>query len=348
MPRSEIIIREPGVYFGLPEADYHASFALSTSGVRWLRVSTLDFWARSPLNESREDEESEAMALGKAYHKRIVEGRAAFDACYAAALDPADYPDALRTMDELREAAKALGIKAGGTKPELIARIIEADPAVQIWDDLVAQHARDNEGKTLLTATTIRRIEIAAAMIEKHPQLCKAFTGGMPEVSIFWTDEETGAPMKARLDYLKPKAIVDLKTFGNQMGKPIDRAIAASVASGKYHIQCATYHEAVAKAVEHINAGRVFGDVDKDYLRAVAKASERTFMFVFQQTGIAPVARGKVLPDNSLTFRVGQTELEEAKRKFAECWKRFGKDPWVDESEIGVFDDTEFPTYLVE
>jgi hypothetical protein len=336
---------EPGVYFGLPDTDYHGHFALSASGIRNLRISTLDFWARSPLNPDAEREETEFMTLGTAYHKRIVEGREAFLAAYAPALDPADHPDALRTVEEMKRACAAAGLKVSGSKADLIDRLKDD---FEIWDDLVAQYAMEHKGKKLLPATTIARVEISAAMIEKHPELGKAFRGGMPEVSIFWIDEETKVPMKARLDYLKPRAIVDLKTFGNAMGKPIDRAIAASVASGKYHIQCATYDEAVRKGIEHIKAGRTFGTVDADFLKSLCAIDERKFLFVFQQTGIAPVARGKVLSTESLTFRVGQTELDEARRKFAECWARYGKDPWIDDSPIAVFDDTEFPTYIVE
>ena len=98
------LVQEPGVYFGMPEADYHRAFALSATGIKHLRISPLDFWARSPLNAERSDEESEARIIGRAYQKRIIEGPAAFAAMYAAELDPAEYPEALRTNEELKTA----------------------------------------------------------------------------------------------------------------------------------------------------------------------------------------------------------------------------------------------------
>jgi hypothetical protein len=44
-------------------------------------------------------------------------------------------------------------------------------------------------------------IEIAAAYIEKDPELSRAFLGGAPQVSVFWIDEY-GVSCKARFDYL--------------------------------------------------------------------------------------------------------------------------------------------------
>lgn len=345
------MIFTPGIFFGLDEAEYHAVPALSNSGIKNLLISPLDFWARSWLNPDRENEESPFMELGKAYHKRILEGRDAFYRQYAVALDPADYPNALRTVEELK-AALPEGAKRGGSKADLIARIAEASPDAEIWDTLEREHAEFHAGKTLLSAKAIRRLEVSAAMIEKHPDLGRAFTGGMPEVSIFWRgryDEEL-VPMKARLDYLKTQAIVDLKTHGNAQGKPIDRAVAAAMASQKYHIQAAVYQDAVEAAKAMLRDGSadlVHGEVDGAWLKALTEANEHAFLFVFQATGVAPVARGYQMT-RSLTFDCGRIAANEAKRRFLENMKLFGSDPWVDQTPVRPFDDTEFPAYMTE
>lgn len=337
---------EPGIYFGLDEEAYHAVPALSNSGIRNMLISPLDFWARSWMNPDYEPEETKFMETGKAYHKRILEGREAFYQCYAPALDPDDYPDALRTTEEIRARLRELDQKVGGNKPELIERLLEADAgiAVELWDQLVKDHASDHQGKQLLPFDLIGRIEICAAMIENHPELSKCFTGGFPEVSVFW--ESDGIPMKARLDYLKSQAIVDLKTFGNQLGKPVDRAIAAAMASGRYHVQAAVYLDSAAAAKRHIQEGRVHGCPDPSFLRALA-ASEQTFLFVFQQTGIAPVARGKVFP-KGLVYDCAKITIQDAKRTFLEYREKFGDDPWVDQANITSFEDGEFPIYMTE
>lgn len=340
-------VMDAGIYFGLDEEEYHAAHALSSSGIKWLRVSPLDFWARSAMNPDREPEgeDSAAKVVGKAYHKRIVEGRPAFLASFAPEVDPKDYPNALRTVDEIKEAIVDAGAKPKGkNKGDLIAQLGGLDPSAKVWSLIEADHAAIHDGKTLLPADLIRRIEISAAMIEKHPQLGKAFTGGYPEVSIFWTDPEFGVPMKARLDYLKSKAIVDLKTFENMNGMPIDKAITRMVANYKYHIQARLYLDAVRQAKRLIRDGRVFGEVDPAFLDALIKSDGHTFMFVFQQKGVAPIARGMILP--SITLDMGQVEIEDAKRRFAECRETFGAAPWIDASPIREFDSTEFPAYI--
>lgn len=346
------LVHASGVYFGMSEEEYHGALALSASGIKWLRVSTLDWWARSPLNLDREEEEdTEAKTIGKAYHKRIIEGREAFDAAYAATIDPTEYPDAIRTIEDLKQGIADCGGPTKGLsglrKDALIERLLDLDPSAQIWDRLVADHASSCGEREQLPAKLMHKIEIAAAMIERHPDLSKAFTGGRPEVSIFWRDEQTGTPMKARLDYLKSRAIVDLKSFDHQ-GRPIDKAIARSVAAYKYHIQVRFYLDAVTQAKRLIRAGHVYGETDADYLSSIAASESHTFMFVWQAKGVAPLARGKVMPPG-LTLSNARDEIDYAKHVWARCWEAFGPDdPWLDTAGISTFDDTDFPAFINE
>jgi hypothetical protein len=110
------LVQESGVYFGLDEYQYHSALALSASGIKSLRVSTLDWYMRSPLNPlPRDEEEREARIIGRAYHRRICEGRAAFEASYYSALDPAQYPGALRTNEELARRSNGRGARSRGS-----------------------------------------------------------------------------------------------------------------------------------------------------------------------------------------------------------------------------------------
>lgn len=59
--------REPGIYFGLPNRDYHADPALSHSGMVKLLVSELDYWINGPLNPEREAFEEPKRGSGKWY-----------------------------------------------------------------------------------------------------------------------------------------------------------------------------------------------------------------------------------------------------------------------------------------
>ena len=342
----------PGIYFGLPEAVYHAVPALSNSGIKWLMVSPMDFWARSHLNPDYEPEEKDCFTLGTAYDVRITEGKGAFYGRYAAALDPEDHPDALTTADDLRAALRDAGAKVGGNKPDLIARLIEVNPALaaNIWDVMLDDHLKHHEGKILLDQDTISKVEIAAAMVEHHPQLSKAFTGGYPQVSIFWTCPETGCPMKSRFDYLKTRAIVDLKTMANPHGKPIDRAVTYEMASRRYHIQAAVYQEAVEALKAMIRQDResaVHGEPEPSWVDGLAAANEHAFLFVFLQTGVAPVARGYQFP-KGLVFDCGKIVVREMKARYVEYLDRFGESPWVDTTEIRSFADEEFPVFMTE
>lgn len=346
-PSTRARIAEPGIYFGLPEAEYHGAFALSASGVKNLRISTLDFYMRSPLNPDQEDDDTDAKTIGRAYHKRIVEGRDAFNQAYAPALDRTEHPNAVCTIEDIKEAlVKAGATPKGKRKEDFVAQLAEVDPSVPIWERLQSEHGRHHAGREFLSRKIIERIEVSAAMIENHPQLGQAFKGGYPEVSVFWTDPEHAIPMKARFDRLKTKAISDLKTFENVQGMPVDRAMARAVASYKYHIQGKLYLEAVQEAKALIRAGRVYGDVDKAFLDGLLASTDHTFFLVFQQKGVAPLARGMILPPTLLD--IGAAELTDAKRTFADCWGRYGEDPWVDVSSVRTFDPTEFPAYLAE
>ena len=349
------LVHAPGVWFGLPEDEYHHALALSSSGLKFLRASTLDFWARSPLCPDRADDESDAKIVGHAYHKRIIEGRGAFEASYAPEIDPAEFPNALRTNDEIRAAIIAAGGPDKGTKAlrkaELIELLLEYEPDALIWDRLVADHNRLHGGKILLPAHMMHKIEIAAAMIERHPQLSKAFTGGAPEVSIFWTDRATGVPCKARLDYWKPKAIVDLKSFENSLGLPVRKAIARAIANYRYHLQAAFYLRAVVEARRLMAAGACYrchgSNLTEDLARALIQPNEMTWLWVWQQKGIAPLARGMVLGRGSV-MDIARIEIDEALGVFARCWKAFGTEPWVDVTDIDTFDDTEFPAFIAD
>lgn len=341
-------ITEPGVHFGMDEDAYHAAFALSSSGIKHLRASPLNFWASSVLNPLREDSDTEAKTIGKAYDKRIVEGAKAFYAEYAPALDPKDYPNALRTNEDLKEALAKCGqaVKGAPNKAKLIEALEQADPSVQIWERIASAHGAKHAGRILLAPWLIQKIEIAAAMIEKHPQLGKAFSGGYPQVSVFWTDEESGVPCKARFDYLKRAAIVDLKTFENVHEMPIKRAIARSIANYKYHIQARFYLDAVQEARKLISAGAVHGEVEQPFLDAIVGNDEHKFMFLFQQKGPAPIAQGWLLPE--MTLGAARVDIEDAKRVFKENWDHYGADPWLDRSEVQTFDPTDFPLYLTD
>jgi hypothetical protein len=338
------LVHPSGVFFGLPEEQYHAALALSATGIKALRVDPMQWWSQSPLNPDRKDEETLAMKIGKAFHARIVEGPEVFQRRYAAILDPAEYPDALRTVSDLTEALARhlLKPRPKSLKADIVQQLLAVEPTAQIWDEMIRIHAEKHEGKIMLEADLVEQIERAARRIEGHPDLGRAFADGYPEVSVFWVDEDTGVPCKSRFDYLKPRAIVDLKTFALRDVLP-DKAIVQAVARYGYFIQTAFYLRAAAQLPQLVAEGRVAGDHDPQFLREVVE-NEKRFLFIWQAAG-APLVKGKVLGPG-IVLDMGHALVEEALLHWAEAWRRWGTAEWNVVHPITSFDDAEFPSWI--
>lgn len=367
-----------GIYFGMPHETYHSIPACSASGLKHLSISSMDYWARSLLNLDREDDEVPKDSgqltprqLGQAYHTYICEGMAAFVQRYAITLDKERIREVTLakglpfcvTVSDLRQAIDEAGGKPKGTSKEpLIDQLLEFVPGAVVWDRLVAKHLAVNFGKTMITPKLHRRIAVAEAMISGDPKLGKAFRGGHAEVSIFWFDEKTGVPMKARLDYLKMNTLVDLKSFGNQQGKPIQRAIDAAIANNKYYLPVVVYLEAIAAAKQMIRdtksgvfqwyeadaPGNEGGDAGHGtpahelykWCWDWAHQPEPEVLFIFQQTGIAPVTRGRIMPTGN-HYVITQGAVQDLKAKWRHCAETYGVDPWVDFEPVRTTADEE-------
>lgn len=356
----------PGLYFDMPEEDYHAIHAASTSGLKRLSVSSMDYWANSLLYVADEDEEVERekrhLIVGKAYHARILEGREAYEAAFAVDLREKDYEGLLKTTEQIKYAIAQLGskpcakgyddISRAAKKEDWVAQLLDLDPNALVWDAMVSAHRAKHEGKTFISASLDRRVQIAAAMIESHPELGRIFTGGYAEVSAFWFCPETGAPMKARFDYLKMALIVDLKSFGNNAGMPINRAIEKTIANYRYNLQHVIYEEAAqaVKALIRQDGHAIFGadDAQRAWALTWAQRSDAPrFMFVFQQTGTAPVTRGRIMP-TEVVYSVTQRAAETLKLRWVSCAQTYGTDPWLDIEPIDTIEDEAIPLWATE
>src|SRR5262245_19584298 len=77
------IERRQGIYFDLPEEDYHADPALGSPDINQCRASGPDYWWNSPLNPKRpERKSSPSQEYGRALHKLVLEGHQAFSVRY--------------------------------------------------------------------------------------------------------------------------------------------------------------------------------------------------------------------------------------------------------------------------
>jgi hypothetical protein len=334
-----------GIYFGMPDDEYHAIPRLSASGIKEIVVSPLQFWFKSFLNPDREpDEDTTAKKLGKAYHKLILEGEEAFDACYAVAPCRDDHPDALDGAEALKAKCDELDLKKSGRIADLCERIRDADPAVKLWPDIMEAFRQSCAGREVLTKAQWLDLERVRFVLRHMPSIRSAFTGGRPEVTILWT-HPSGVKMKARLDYLKPRgdtaAILDVKTFGNVMDKPIEDAPSVEIARNRYFVQPVIYTEArkaaAAMWAKHGMAA-VHGETpDEAWLKAVLGPARSQFHFVFVKTGAIPdvIARGVA------EYRYGVA-------MFRRCLEQYGTDtPWVQDYGVRAIRDDEFPLWAL-
>lgn len=352
---------EPGLYFNMSFEDYLSIPALQSSSIKELCLSdtpedgAMDFWARSWMNPLKDeiDTDSQAKIDGRAYHKRILEGSTAFYQEYAPEYELPSDLECLKTSKDITACLKANDVKgySGKTLPELCMMLQDIPYAPPALHMLEREHKNKfPDGVEFLKASTVREIELAAKMIECHPHLQKYFVGGYPEVTVIWQDPETGVVYKARFDYLKVGPGCDLKTFANQMRKTLKKAIAQQIASYKYYIQGALYIQARDHAAAHARAGRVFNadHVDPNWLDTMSKTENNEFWWIFQQKGIAPVAKGRVFDRSESLYSTGASEIERATDIFINNYNHYGTDPWIDRSAPERVSKDDIPSYAYD
>lgn len=347
-------IKPPGIYFGLPEEGYHKDPSLSASGIKDLDVSLLTYWTNSVLNPNREDKNSKPMTAGKALHKLIIEGLGPFSKAYA--MIPEKPDNALDGGRELQAKCADLGLKKSGSIIECCERIQEADKNIALWPLMMRDFREKNEGKIFLTPAEAYNIEFPSAIIAKHPTALKAFTGGYPEVSIFWRDEEANVPLKARLDYLKTKAVVELKSFSNPFGKPLDKAIGHAVANHRYFVDAAVRLEAAEQA-KKMKPSQWHGELpSQGWIEAFRTHDAHAMVFVFLEQGKCPNIRlrewrraEKAGGSDNPYYVKGQMAFREGIERYQKCMEHFGPDiPWMNIEPMTPFIDIDFPIWMTD
>lgn len=299
-------IHADGIYFGLDEDIYHADPAIGSSSMKALEQTPEDYWYYSPHNPSRpKDVPTASQLFGKAVHKFVLEGREAFDACYG----PTDLNGSTKAGREEREI-----LRESGREPI----------------------KREDYGRILTSGT----------MIRANPELSNAFAGGMSEVSVFWTDTTEGGitiRKKARFDFLKPRAIVDLKSIRNQMGDEFSKACRTAIARYGYDVQAEHYRKgriAMARVADN-----VVGDHDPEFLKqCIAQGENFAFVFCFYQAEGAPLTwAGSLSPGNPI-LEIAAARIQNSEHNFERFMKSLGPDvPWVEARPLTEIDISELP-----
>ena len=389
-----------GIYFRMPEETYLAAERLSKSGIKRLRVSAADYWVESHLNPNPpeltpEQERARYMArlIGRAYHcARLEPDR--FAEVYVREITTADFNGQEGFLSSGREieaelAARGLPKKSKDDAGVLdqAKRLAAAGYEGTIWHIAEEEwRASVKPGQVVIPAKAYEEIIVDMERIRAVPAVHNLLTGGEPEVSVFWTCPETGIPMKARFDYLKPDRWVEFKTFANSSRKALYQAITDAIRFERYHIDAAAYME----AAEAIRSGvlDVVGeasDAERELIAAIqARPVELACHFVFQQKGGVPnilerawrffespsddavreleesgapaeklerARKMQVMSSRSRTIihTKGRMEIAAAKRDFlaySEIYER--GEPWLPFNPSGEITDADFSQYFLE
>lgn len=201
-------ISAPGLYSGIPMADYHGDLcvgpSISSSGLRTIFTeSPAHYFDKSYLNPDRaEEEDKEAFVLGRAAHHLLL-GEDDFSTLFI--VRPDEAPDG-RAWNGNNNTCKA-------------------------W--LAAQ---EKAGRTVLTPGQIEAIRGMARSLAKHPLIESGILNGQIEKSLVWKDRETGIWLKARPDAIPNDSgdVCDLKTTASN-GFDIDN----SASKLRYDMQAA-------------------------------------------------------------------------------------------------------------
>lgn len=328
---------DDGVYYKMLESDYHKIKRFSVSGAKKLLISPLDFY--EGFFNYEESETTDAQLLGKATHKRVLEGSTAFYQEYCAELNPKDYSHLPGSSAELKAICKTWNLKQAGTKAELVSRIRQEAPTVKLFADVQTEYDLKTQGLIKLKPEVMNDVKRTVQAIKDH-DLGDTFTGGRAEVTILYTDK-FGIKCKCRIDYLRPDFTVDLKSFSNSQNRNIDVCIANAVVNYGYHLQAFEYFEAVNFAIDNF----------PDQMKGIKK--NNPFVFVFTQTGDVKNVRARAMKPSWVNgqnefWLQAKTEIFHAKKIYQQNLEKFGVNPWISKENICEFQDNDFPIYFFD
>ena len=265
------IIHEPGIYFGMPDDEYHADEALGSTDIKMLATKPW-LWQRNRLRPASRKVTS-AMIWGSALHCYVLEGKEEFEERYAVTPHPSQYEGCLNTIDDLKEFLKDRGVSySGKRKSDLIDSVREFLGHPLIFDDVVKefQAVKRVDPEYKISQNEMQEIRDAAWYMEQDPTLnaimsAGSLVGGAAEVSIFY--EISGVRRKCRFDFAIPPVagreyamLSDLKTFANFRGDNVEAAAIDTIYRMGYDLQAVGYMKGYLCGTELFKSGKVFGD----------------------------------------------------------------------------------------
>lgn len=296
---------KPGVYDGIPNAEYHSGPGISKSGLDLIHRSPLHYHAVVTAENDRVP--TPAQELGTAAHALILEPEV-FTATYCLALRRSDVPDAIDDREVLVEMVNKLNetrlpkLSTSGKKDELIERIIaEVAPRNAYVGTLASAgelaNMKGDELKAIITADNNSREGKLSTSGSRH-ELAELLRANGQQVTLWsdvlaeWTENNPGrivlspevweqihAMRDAVMAHPAARAVLtimndvigDLKTTEDASPE----GFAKSMANYRYDVQAPYYLDGVKKALEQ---GKCIPPVEG--------ASEMSVYWIDEATGV--------------------------------------------------------------
>jgi hypothetical protein len=303
-------VHADGIYFDLDEETYHADVALGSSDMNKLSYDPQTYWFESGHNTVLRDADEEEDVKK-------------------------------RTLAQIKGTAVHVFVLYGRDE-------FERRYAPRYFHGSTLAGKAENKriaeaGQIGLVAKSFERILQSGTMITANPYLQRAFSGGRAEVSVFWTKD--GIRRKGRFDYLKQRAVVDLKSITNSRRIDFKAACRRAINDFGYLVQAEHYREGREAMLPLVKAGAVGGDVNMDWLTKVASEAAWAWVWCFWQASGAPLTKAySVSPANFGIRDEGRVLLSLAEDNYRRNLEAFGLDtPWVISEPVEELDVSELP-----
>ena len=228
-----------GLIADMPNEAYHSGPGLSSTQLKAIGVSGLNYWDQY-INPEREPQEyKHCFAVGDGQHKLVLEP-GTFEHTYAVGFDKSAFPTALDTVADLKKACTERGLMISGSKPELAERLINEGglKPEQIMICLERQHTETMKGRIPIPAQDFKNMMGVLRSIDRDPLASGLLAGAATEESYFWRDQN-GILRKCRTDLTTRDYayIGDLKTTDDVSEDGFRRTVERL----GYHISAAWY-----------------------------------------------------------------------------------------------------------
>lgn len=348
-----------GIHIGLPQREYLADPGLGSSAQRALALNPTEFQYERLFGDP--DEDTRATIWGSLLHAATLEGPEAVQAGFA--VEPEVPPGCLVTMADLKRRCAEIGVKPGTSKASATKAIRDFDQAVFIWDEIMEAFERTVGDRTIVKSRELRQIDIARIYMQADPTLGKVMKdgqlkGGLPEVSIIY--EHKGIRLRARIDYMLPHAIVDVKSYRPWgMAANVTKAAIHQIAKMRYDLQAVSYrmawHAARSMFRESRDPVRFHNGSAKAQEAALAlldKAFSRTapnWIWVMVKATGSPEPIVMEWTEKNAPFSMGSAaqELEEGLAAYTRLTAEFGADKiWPPRHKPLIIRDTDWPSFM--